>query len=123
MVLATAGTRCTYNKWPEQPVIVVPDTISFNKQLIPLFTAYCTSSLCHNSNYKGNGSLFSLDSAVAYSSLLEPGHGYVVPGNAEYSILYQQVNTDFMPKNGPPFLSAAQIQEIYKWIQQGAKNN
>src|ERR1700722_6409810 len=107
--LALAGTQCTYNKWPEPPAI--PDTISFNKQLIPIFAANCTSGPCHNANY---ASYFpepplSLDSAVAYSSLLASGKGYVVPGNLYYSILYQQINEGLMPKAPYPPLSAVQI--------------
>jgi len=124
------STQCTYDKWPEAPKTSVPDTVSFNKQLLPLFIAYCTSGPCHNSNYNSYNpkAVFSLDSAVAYSSLLYVGRGYVVPGNPGTSVLYQDVNDREsslygMPQNPYPPLSAVQVQEIYKWIQQGAKNN
>ncbi len=124
------STQCTYKKWPEAPSTSVPDTISFNKQLEPLFIAYCTTGPCHNANYASYSpnAVFSLDSSVAYTSLLYGGRGYVVPGNPGTSILYQDVNdressSYGMPQNPYPPLSVAQVQEIYNWIQQGAKNN
>ena len=57
------------------------------------------------------------------------GATLVIPGNPSGSYLVQKLEgaADIvgsrMPRNGPPFLSDAQVALIRLWIQNGALNN
>ena len=99
-------------------------TISFKADIIPIFAANCAISGCHNIATGLNDHL-ALDSANAYTDALQPGTGYVVPGNPTSSILLGQLYagvSNHMPNNGQQ-LDACDIQKISCWIQQGALNN
>jgi len=114
------SVRCTYNKWPESPVS--HDTVSFNKQIIPIFTQFCATSRCHNADYINNNVPIDLDSNMAYNQLTGSNSVFVYPYAPNTSILYIEVQENVMPLYLPS-LSFIQKQEIYNWIQQGAKNN
>ena len=53
----------------------------------------------------------------------------MIPGDPENSYLIHKLRGDAdivglrMPRNGPPFLTDDQINQVKKWIQDGAKNN
>jgi len=76
-----------------------------------------------------------LKSGSAYASLVnvassgKPGATRVIPGNPSGSYLIQKLEgaPDIvglrMPRNGPPYLTDAQIALIRQWIQNGAPNN
>jgi len=93
---------------------VVPDTpvISFKDQVQPIFINNCAKSGCHDGNEK-----FSLKSYADISSR-------VTAGDAHKSDLYKVINKLWlgnMPPDGP--LTDEQINLVYAWIMQGAKNN
>jgi len=98
--------------------------VSFSQEVQPVFDQNCTS--CHPSS--GN---LDLTAANSYSSLVNvPASGYsavrVVPGDPESSVLYGKINGSNtfgsnMPLGGS--LSAAQIDIIKRWIEQGAEDN
>jgi uncharacterized membrane protein len=69
--------------------------------------------LCHNTNKMDGGFSYS-----AYADTIKS----LVMGNAATSKLYIQVNTNAMPKGGPP-LTAAEKTAIQTWINNGAANN
>ena len=91
--------------------------ISFSKNIQPVFNDNCAKSGCHVEW----GQAPNLAPGVAYDQLLELG--YVDPANPEGSLLYQKVSATVkqMPPTGN--LSSIQINSIYAWIKQGAKNN
>ena len=93
-----------------------PDSVYFQKDIWPLIASNCAKSGCHASG-SGNDVTY-----TGYSSVLRE----VKPGNPSSSKLYNILITsdpgDRMPRGNTP-LTQAQIDMIYKWIQQGAKNN
>jgi hypothetical protein len=97
--------------------------VSFKADIIPIFATNCALTGCHDAVTAYDH--VALDSAQAYVSAMQPGVGYVVPGNPSASILLGQLYpnvTNHMPNNGKQ-LDACSIQEISCWIQQGALNN
>jgi hypothetical protein len=108
IVLWLTTLSCTHDP-------VIPDTpaISFSQQVSPIFSSNCARSSCHD----GYGQ-FSLEN---YSSI----RSRVLPGDARKSELYKAITTlagpGTMPPDGP--LTDQQINLIYAWIMQGAKQN
>ena len=101
-------------------------TISFSKDIQPIFDRSCTD--CHG----GNAGLY-LDEGESYANLVNvpatkgcTSEMRVQPGNAEASVLYKRVSGTScgtqMPKKSPP-LSAEEIDAIRRWIDAGAPNN
>jgi hypothetical protein len=91
-----------------------PDTVYFSNTILPLIISSCASKGCHDAATHKEG--YTLTS---YSGIMR----LVSPGNPSSSRLYTQMNGSkkIMPPSGK--LPAAELAEIYKWIQQGAKNN
>lgn len=100
--------------------------ISFAQDVQPIFNARCTS--CHG----GSAGLY-LTPTQSYSNLVNvPAQAgctteqRVLPGNAQASVLHKRISGaacgDQMPRGQTP-LSAADIQKIADWINQGALNN
>ncbi len=82
-----------------------------------IFTPKCLS--CHSGpNPSGNTNFTSYDALVH-----NPRHtDLVTPGKPENSHLYEVLQNDEMPPNGPP-LSQQEIQAVSDWISSGAQNN
>jgi hypothetical protein len=103
---------------------IVSPTLSFNKDIIPIFTANCTiNSNCHIGASSLNKEV-DLDSAMAYHTLIS--RGLISTSNPSSSILYVEVlgtTSALMPKPPAAPLSAAQQNLILTWISQGALNN
>lgn len=114
LVVFTAGCRKDFERFR---TLDVNATISFSKNIQPIFNDNCAKSGCHVEW----GQSPNLSPGVAYDQLIELG--YVDPANPEGSLLYQKVSATVkqMPPTGS--LSSLQINSIYAWIQQGAKNN
>ncbi|MCG8696876.1 MAG: hypothetical protein MI922_02385 [Bacteroidales bacterium] len=91
-----------------------PGVISYQDKIQPILDNYCVS--CHNDNDPY------ADLTYEYSYLYMVD--YVVTGNPEASELYQRIVGDWniMPPS-EPFLDQSEINLIYHWILQGAKNN
>ena len=97
----------------------LPDTVSFKKNIIPIFNIYCNSSNCHGGNFpQGN---FSLEPSVAYQHLWNKS--MIDTLYPERSVLYAQMNGGnmIMPPSGR--IDSFYVKEVLKWIQQKAKNN
>jgi len=113
---------CTYTKLDNSPCNTFEmDTVSFNRDVIPLFNSYCNTSGCHSGSIPA-GSL-SLESSIAYSELMQPGKGYVDTLNPKFSVLYTQMISVSQPMPPTGNLDACKTEMILNWIQQGAKNN
>ena len=94
----------------------VVDTVSFQKNIVPIFEAHCVS--CHSgSNASGN---LNLEANVAYQNLSDPKSGYLDTINPTYSLLYASMisTSNPMPPNGK--LDKCTTDLILKWIQQKA---
>ncbi|MGB5263344.1 MAG: hypothetical protein WBN28_07060 [Lutimonas sp.] len=96
--------------------IIPPETdVSYSEEIMPIWADYCVN--CHKGNIPPD-----LRPAVSYDDLL---NGYVVPGDADGSILYQSLlgtnGVSLMPPGAK--LSNTNIALVQAWINQGAKNN
>lgn len=92
--------------------------VDFKTEILPIFESRCFK--CHG-NGESKGSL-SLDPEEIKGHIRSSGQ--INPGKASRSMLVDRITTDDaddkMPKNGAA-LSAAQIETIKKWIDEGAK--
>jgi len=100
---------------------MVPDTVSFNNNVIPIFEANCSESGCHVGAYPAGN--LNLERLNAYQELLHPGSGYINVSNPKHSILYSQLISKSTPMPPVGKLEPCEIDLILKWIVQGAKNN
>ena len=92
--------------------------VNYNSQIQPIFDNHCITCHVNGGAYFGNLDLSS------YSEVMEGGSSgnTIVPFNYENSLLWQYVNTNYMPPygSGIPFLTADQINMIAQWIDEGA---
>lgn len=95
--------------------VPVPDVVSFENDLQPIFNARCVS--CHSGNTAPD-----LRGGQSYTALL---NGYVVPGDAAASNLYKSLlNLDGVPLMPPAgALSTYDINLVQAWINDGALDN
>ncbi|HVZ57468.1 MAG TPA: hypothetical protein VG870_12460 [Chitinophagaceae bacterium] len=92
-----------------------PQQVSFSGDLVPIFSANCALSGCHDGT-SHNPSLVAKD---AYNALT--GGGYVNVTVPTTSIIYSEVKSGSMPPTGA--LKASDTQKILDWIRNGAPNN
>lgn len=94
-------------------------TVHYQADIAPIISSNCTFSGCHG---LVNTEKFNL---TGYDQLIK--NGDVKSGSPEQSNLYQVINTfnknKIMPASPYSRLNDAQIELIYVWIGQGAKNN
>lgn len=97
-----------------------PDSVYFVNQVLPLLLSNCAMSGCHDAITRANGVQL-----TSYTSIMQTAD--VRPGNPGGSDLYEVLNeTDpdkIMPRPPASPFTAAQKDIIYRWIQQGARNN
>ena len=95
--------------------------VSFSSDILPIFQANCAiNSSCHVGADNLNKHVDLTDS-MAYNTITTKG--LVNTATPAASVLYNQIQTGIMPKAPYSKLSAAQINLVLNWIQQGAKNN
>ena len=93
-----------------------PQAVSFSGDLIPIFTANCASSGCHDGVPAHKPSL---TAANAFTAITSGGFiNTVVPTS---SIIYGEVKSGSMPPTGA--LKSTDTQKILDWIRLGAPNN
>ncbi len=96
-----------------------PDTVYFERDLLPVLRSSCAKSGCHDVESAVDGVI--LDS---YVNVLETGD--IKPGNPDGSDLYEVLVEDDPDKRMPPSwlppLTNDQIAMVRKWILQGAQN-
>ncbi len=92
--------------------------VKYSTDIAPIISSNCTFSGCH-----GSASTESFD-LLSYEHVIAAG---IKSGKPNTSKLYQSLksyNTEkMMPKKPYNYLTEKQIQLIYLWIGQGAKNN
>ena len=97
-----------------------PDTIYFQNAILPLIVSSCAKSGCHDQNSHQGGVTL-----IDWYSIVNTGN--IVAGNAAESKLYQVITSgsgeDRMPPSPANPMTSGQINQIAKWINQGAKNN
>jgi len=96
-----------------------PDTVYFEQDILPLLVSSCAMSGCHDAASAQDGVVL-----TDYMKIIQTGD--VKPGNPNNSDLYDvliETNPNKIMPPPPASLTAAQVQLVKKWIQQGAKNN
>lgn len=111
-ILAIVGTSCTYEELIK-PKVDIPDSVSFNVNILPIFNSSCNTSGCHN---KG-GISPNLSAADAYTTLIF--FGYVDTDNPEVSEIYQKITNGSMKQ----YATDQDRALILSWIEQGALDN
>ena len=107
---------------PDRPVDEPPETqtpestdgtVSFQQDLLPILTARCAYSGCHDANGPDD-----LDFRT-YQTFIRSAEDedVFVPGNARSSDIIEEIVSGRMPPDGPS-LTAAQIQLFRDWINQ-----
>lgn len=96
--------------------------VSFSKHIQPVLEVKCNFSGCHDNASRAGG--LSLTSWSNTTSSLN----VVFPGEPQNSTLYTSLVAgaiNRMPPEGPSFLpmTKKQIDGVYTWIKEGAKNN
>ena len=140
-VVAVVGTAtaiaCSSSTSPSTTTTTTTPATSgptFSQQIqAQILTPACTS--CHTDEGRTPSGGLNLRSGAAYAALVgvassaKAGAIRVIAGNASGSYLVQKLEgaSDIvglrMPRNGPPFLTDAQVALIRQWIQNGAPNN
>lgn len=95
-----------------------PDTVYFQQQILPIIVSNCAKSGCHDASSHVEG--LNLTTYSGIMRIVSPGN----PGNSKlYRVIVTSNNGDRMPPPPDPRMPQEQVDLIYKWIQQGAKNN
>jgi hypothetical protein len=116
--MSLAVSSCYYDYIPAED-IEDPENlpeVSYADDIIPIWVGYCITN-CHDGTIPPD-----LRNDVSYDELLD---GYVVPGNANDSVLYQSLlgsdGIELMPPGD--MMSDELISLVRNWINQGALNN
>lgn len=110
------------------PTVVIPTTpptessnqtatVSFANDILPILDSRCKN--CHGGRETKEGLNLTTYAALMAGSENGP---VLVSGDADNSLLAEQVITQEMPKRGPK-LTPPQVQLIVDWINQGALDN
>lgn len=106
---------------------------TFQQVSSQILTPACTS--CHTDDGRSPAGGLNLKAAAAWANLVnaasseKAGAVRVIPGDADNSYLVQKLIGAAgivglrMPRNGPPYLTDAQVQFVKDWINAGALNN
>ena len=117
LTVSLMATSCYYDEMPPEAVILIPETVSYSKDIQPLWDQDCVS--CH----KPGTTAPDLSAANSFLALTK-NNKYVVPGNAASSSLRKSLMGDgaaIMPTAGK--WSDSKIALVDKWINAGALNN
>lgn len=133
VVLAGSLAGCADFQTAEDPTGGLPDVLidqpSFATDIVPIFEARCASGGCHTSASQ-QGQLVleagaAYDELVGVTSVLGNPMPLVAPGDSAGSWLVRMISPDAqtrMPLVSLP-LTANQIENIRRWIEQGAERN
>lgn len=96
-----------------------PDSVYFEADILPIFRSNCAMSGCHDAASAQEGVVLN-----SFANILSTGD--VKPFDPDNSEVYEVLTEDDPDKRMPPPpaapLSQAQLEQIGKWIQQGAQN-
>lgn len=96
-----------------------PDTVYYNRDIQPIFTASCAYSGCHDATTREKGIQLTDYNSVMSTADIEPGD---LDGGKLYEKITETDPNERMPPRPKNPLSSSQITLIAKWINQGAKN-
>ena len=137
-LLLVAGTACADFESPDDPTGGLPDLLydepSFNGHVAPIFEARCATGGCHSPAAQQQGLVLepsvAYDEIVGVTSQLGQGMLLVVPGEPDDSWLMRMISPDPAGRNGLSRMPLAstpltenQIENIRRWIEQGAARN
>lgn len=114
-IIGMLGYSCTYDTLPT-PEVEVPDTVSHQMDLMPIYNANCNSSGCHAPG--GPPPDLTEPAENAWSNIVF--FGYVDTADAEGSLLYQKIAPGGSMER---FASDEDRALILAWIEQGALFN
>ena len=103
----------------------LPAKIDYNRDVRPIFSDTCFA--CHGPDKNTRKSNLRLDTKEGAFAALKGGKGHViVPGKPDESEVYLRISAQVAEERMPPYdagteLTAAQIETIRKWIEQGAQ--
>jgi hypothetical protein len=109
---------CFFFSCKHEPILPTQQ-VSFHDDILPIVRSSCQHAGCHDPN--DPNAEFPLDSIISQYE------DYVEPGKPADSDIYERITDtdqdDIMPR--PPYqpLTKRQIDLIYIWIAQGAKDN
>ncbi len=92
-------------------------TVSFANDVVPILQSRCWN--CHGGDRTEEGLNLTTFAGILAGSENGP---VIIPGDADNSLLAEQVVSQEMPKRGPK-LTPPQVQVILDWINQGALEN
>lgn len=118
VLLATASCRHDTTQVPDTNVPCEPGVVYFKNEILPIFQGNCAYAGCH-----GQGSAKDFVKLDDYASIIRSG---IKPGKPDGSKIYEAIietNPDDVMPPPPAKLTAAQIDLIRRWIEQGALNN
>ena len=93
-----------------------PDSVYFEAQVLPLLTSHCVK--CHGGEKTEEEVNLSSYAQVIATTEMRPGN----PGESKLYQVLVNVGEESMPPPPEPPLGPDQIQVIYDWIAQGAKD-
>jgi len=94
---------------------IVDTTVCFQRDILPIFTAYCAKSGCHDAITDAKG--YNLSS---YATIIQKG---IVKGSAASSEIYAECYNGKMPKSPTPPLNGTQMNLLKQWINMGAPDD
>ncbi len=117
LMVSLMATSCYYDEMPPEAVIPLPESVSYSKDIQPLWDQDCIS--CHSPGTAAP------DLTVANShKALTTNNKYVIPGNALTSILHNSLVGEGALQMPPTQKwSDSKIALVDKWIKDGALNN
>lgn len=115
---STSGGGGTSNPPPVVTIKCSADTVYFQNAVLPVIVSNCAMSGCHNTTSHRSGII--LETYAGVRNLVKAGNA---SGSELISIITTSNNGDVMPPPPLPRLTTTQINDIKKWINQGAQNN
>ncbi len=115
LVIGLLTGACYNDTFPDESQIPLPENVSYAQEIQPIWNQSCVS--CHQGNQDPD-----LRASVSFNILTT--EGWVIPGNADGSILFRSLIGDgvsLMPPGNP--LTTAKINLVKQWINEGALNN
>ena len=97
-----------------------PDTAYFQNDVLPIFISNCAKPGCHDAQTAEEDLVLDSYTNIMASGKIKPGDPY---DSKIYKVMIDSDPDDRMPPPGNTPLTAEQINLIYTWILQGAKNN
>lgn len=97
-----------------------PDTVYFERDILPILASNCAISGCHDAVTRQEGYNFSSYAGFINTDAVSGGD---LNDSELFEVITENDPDKLMPPPPRPSLTAAQIQLFRTWILQGAKNN